>query len=403
MKPLKLFCPVMHYSWGKSAESSFVAELSKRQSAGRWSAADKPYAEFWIGAHPNAPAQVKSAGGSGSDSGSMPLNLLLAQRPEEILGISVLNRFGPQLPFLAKVLSINSALSIQAHPDKRKAELLHLRQPDRYPDSSHKPELAYALTPVSLLHGFRPVSEIRGFLSSIPELALVLDESADSLNVADIEAIYKKLLHVDDKRAAECCKQLYRRISQSEPLLPEEQWIFRLKDQYPEGDIGLFSFFLMNLQTLAPGEAIFIGANVVHAYLEGDLVECMANSDNVIRAGLTSKYRDAETLLQTLDYSVGAAKPLVPDVSVCGSLRRECYSVPAEEFALEKICGRGAVESIDPNKRVEILFCLQGSAELGLQSEKYMLDQANLLSYSGFCGAVPAKPSERKPFSSLYT
>ena len=145
--PLKLTCPVMHYPWGKYGNSSLIADLTNSPTAER----DEPFAEFWIGAHKKAPAETVV------DGKNWFLDKLIGKYPEELLGSFVQQKFGAELPFLFKVLSVRTALSIQAHPDKAQAVELHARDPENYPDANHKPEVAIALSPLTMLIGFRPL------------------------------------------------------------------------------------------------------------------------------------------------------------------------------------------------------------------------------------------------------
>uniref|UniRef100_A0A8C4PXN7 Mannose-6-phosphate isomerase n=1 Tax=Eptatretus burgeri TaxID=7764 RepID=A0A8C4PXN7_EPTBU len=175
----------------------------------------------------------------------------------QCLGECVHARFGAKLPFLFKVLSVNQSLSIQAHPNKANAEYLHAHHPEHYPDANHKPEMAIALTPFLGLCGFRPLCEILDFL--------------DVASGGDVSGSNGHLL-------------------------------LKLHKQFP-GDVGCFVIYFLNVLQLQPGDAMFLGANEPHAYLYGDCIECMACSDNTVRAGLTSKFIDVPTLCTMLNYT----------------------------------------------------------------------------------------------------
>ena len=359
-RPLLLDCTVQHYAWGRAAARSIIPSLLPGQIV------DKPYAELWMGAHPKAPATLLF------ESVETPLDVLIARFPDAVLGEQVARRFSGRLPFLFKILSIRTALSIQAHPNKSKAEQLHAEDPEHYPDDNHKPEVAIALSPVSLLYGFRPIADVLAWAKRAPEFAELLGADlvgtlSNGLDLpgedALLKQVYQQLFRTSAEKVTSLCHQLFRRLESSPCECSEEQWIVRLASEYPEGDVGLFSFFVLNLVTRIPGEGLFIGPSVPHAYLEGELAECMANSDNVIRAGLTPKYRDVATLLDIADYSARLPEVLLPiPSSVAQNVTK--YTIPAAEFAVTSISG--STESIDiaSKQSVELLFCIDGSAEL---------------------------------------
>lgn len=261
----------MPYAWGQYGSSSLVARLS-----GEPIQETQPYAELWYGAHPKAPSVV----------GSRFLNTILEEDPVGILGASSVRSFGPKLPFLAKVLSIRTALSIQAHPSLELAAELHRADPEHYPDTNHKPEVSYALSELELLHGIRKKID----LSCCPELqALIKGDNP-----------FFELMQLPEVRVREAALELVQRLKAQSPRSPEEAWILELCDDYPEGDIGFFCFFLLDYQRLPAGSVVITPPGVPHAYLRGELFECMANSDNVLRAGLTPKHRDIAGLLRVV-------------------------------------------------------------------------------------------------------
>jgi len=349
--PLRLFCPVQYYSWGKRGNQSLVAKLA--QHAER----DLPCAELWVGAHPKAPAMAETA------EKLVPLNRLIATDPAAYLGNQTIKRFGPELPFLFKILSVGEPLSIQAHPARTLAEELHRSNRAMYPDANHKPEVSYALTPMALLAGFRSRIDIAEQIAGCPELARLLGQqtidafSAQSQDSAAIRLVCQSLVKSQPGEVTEASKGLYRRLENSHSRGPEESWILSLKARYPEGDIGLFFFFLLNLLQLDCGQAIALPPGVPHAYLSGDVAECMAASDNVIRAGLTTKARDPEVLLRALDYSSGQPTQLALPSS--GQL----FNPPGiTEFALAT-CRVGDFE-LPAKQAPGLLFSVSGSGNL---------------------------------------
>uniref|UniRef100_A0A2K5DZ81 Mannose-6-phosphate isomerase n=1 Tax=Aotus nancymaae TaxID=37293 RepID=A0A2K5DZ81_AOTNA len=251
-----LSCAVQQYAWGKMGSNSEVARLLASSDPLAQIAEDKPYAELWMGTHPRGDAKILD-----NRISQKTLGQWIAEN-QDSLGSKVKDTFNGNLPFLFKVLSVETALSIQAHPNKELAEKLHLQAPQHYPDANHKPEMAIALTPFQGLCGFRPVEEIVTFLNM-----------AAGNNMEDI---FGELL-------------------------------MQLHQQYP-GDVGCFAIYFLNLLTLKPGEAMFLEANMPHAYLKGDCVECMACSDNTVRAGLTPKFIDVPTLCEMLSYTPSSSK-----------------------------------------------------------------------------------------------
>ncbi|XP_006888355.1 PREDICTED: mannose-6-phosphate isomerase isoform X2 [Elephantulus edwardii] len=245
-----------------------------------------------MGTHPRGNAKILD-----NRISQKTLGQWIADNPDS-LGSKVKDTFNGQLPFLFKVLSVKTALSIQAHPNKELAEKLHLQAPEHYPDANHKPEMAIALTPFQGLCGFRPVEETVAFLNM-----------AAGNNMEDING----------------------------------QLLLELHQQYP-GDIGCFAIYFLNLLTLKPGEAMFLEANVPHAYLKGDCVECMACSDNTVRAGLTPKFIDVPTLCEMLNYTPSPSKDrLFPQKRSQEDPYLSIYDPPVPDFTVMKIEVPGSV------------------------------------------------------------
>eukprot|EP01117_Protostelium_nocturnum_P008352 TRINITY_DN2980_c0_g2_i5.p1 TRINITY_DN2980_c0_g2~~TRINITY_DN2980_c0_g2_i5.p1 ORF type:complete len:364 (-),score=89.08 TRINITY_DN2980_c0_g2_i5:50-1141(-) len=295
-----------------------------------------------MGTHVSGPSKV-------DDGSNQYLHERLKEKTEEGGEIMKKEFEGVEgLPFLFKILSIRKALSIQAHPDKKLAEELHSKRPDWYKDDNHKPELAMALTQMEALCGFRPISQIQFFLQRVHELRNVVGDHISSafLNLKEGQE------EVEKKTAL---KQLFGSIMRRDPQYVEEQissliqrlknraeddkekkvydLAIRLNDQFPN-DVGILSIFLLNYIVLQPGQAIFLAANEPHAYLSGDCAECMACSDNVVRAGLTPKNKDVETLCSMLTYHAGPIEIL--EGEQINSFTR-IYRPPIKEFLLHHI------------------------------------------------------------------
>lgn len=294
---VRLDCPVQHYAWG-SGNDGLVARLSSSPDT------IKPCAELWMGTHPSGPSKLHQS--------SVSLS--------EYLG-------GRQLPFLFKVLSVKTALSIQAHPDKQLATILHAADPKNYPDDNHKPEMAIAVTPFEALCSFRQQTDIKEIWIKYKCLESIIEYSGD------VKRMFEAVMKCDSETAMIVSDNLYT-IYQSDPNDQLLSLFAKLWSQYPR-DVGCFCVFLLNYIQLAPGEAIFLAANEPHAYLSGDLVECMANSDNVVRAGLTPKFRDLETLLKMLTFRQFSPKSLLVEPIASGECRD--FKVPVSEFAVKMV------------------------------------------------------------------
>jgi mannose-6-phosphate isomerase class I len=303
---------------------------------------NKPFAELWMGAHPDLPSKVRL------ENTSVPLNELIESAPEQILGSAVARRFDERLPFLLKVLSAAKPLSIQVHPSKERAKEGFAREnaagiplsaeERNYKDENHKPELLAALTDFYGLRGFRPLDEIARTLDDVPEFHVLAADFEP--NPTALKRLYEKFMTLPQGEVDSVLDPLVRRLKQGEPFTREDRdyWLLRTDDQFSRGDHrdrGLFSFYLLNLIHLRPGEAMFLPAGVLHAYLEGSGMEIMANSNNVLRGGLTSKHVDIPELLNNVVFESRPADTL-GGVPTSGA-REWVYPTSAQEFELERI------------------------------------------------------------------
>ncbi len=332
-QPLRMRNKIQNYAWGTRNEQAFIPRL-----LGISPKPDVPYAELWMGDHPNAPSEVLFEGKS------VPLSDLLQRFAPQILGEKVTSRFGNRLPFLFKVLSAGEALSIQAHPDKDEARFLHARDPEHYPDDNHKPEIAIALDHLTALVGFRPLNELVHVVEKYPAFQMLAGQEETERflrlsNAARFSDFFRKLM----LRAIEHPAVLQSALSQMERTVTEngmdkerDELFLELRKKYGD-DIGLLVLYLLNLVHLKNGQAIFLKAGVPHAYVKGNIIECMANSDNVIRAGLTPKFKDVPALLDILTFETGAV-PVYNEKQLANYL----YRLPVNEFAVRRWrCAKG--------------------------------------------------------------
>ncbi|XP_016446651.1 mannose-6-phosphate isomerase 2-like [Nicotiana tabacum] len=335
---IKLICCVKNSDWGRIGRESTVARLYYRNT-GIEIDLDQPYAEFWMGTHESGPSYVVQGE-------KVTLKDWIERNPR-VLGDHVVKKWGTNLPFLFKVLSVAKALSIQAHPDKVLATSLHKEQPFVYKDDNHKPEMAFALTEFEALCGFVSLEELKVAVKTTPEIVEVIGnakaEQILNLNEDDgeeevrlvLQSAFTDIMSVRKDVIAEVLAKLISRLNiedQARHLTDKEQLILRLEKQYP-ADVGVLAAYLLNYVKLNPGEALYLGSNEPHAYLYGESVECMANSDNVIRAGLTPKHRDVKILCSMLTYRQGFPEILKGTVVNPYTMR---YLPPFDEFEVDR-------------------------------------------------------------------
>lgn len=274
------------YEWGKTGSRSAAARYAA--ATDEEIAQDKSYAELWMGTHPSKPSVETESGYSRKLSEMFDENKML-------MGHSVAEKYGDRLPFLFKILSIEKALSIQAHPDKKLAKKLREDDPEHYPDDNHKPEMTIAITPFEGFCGFRPLDQISSFISSVPEFKTILGDSASvfqstirgkertkdeeetKVNKAGLKSIFQSLMTTDEYQLKELAPKLVSRAKSEGNKFAGEHGgsefaalIERLNSQF-SNDIGLFVAFFLNYIKLAPGEAMFLRANDIHAYLSGGM------------------------------------------------------------------------------------------------------------------------------------
>jgi mannose-6-phosphate isomerase len=350
--------PIQTYAWGSRTA---IADLM-----GQKSPSAQPQAEIWMGAHPKAPSKVWC------EERWQPLDQLISQYPVEMLGAKVAHRFDSTLPYLFKVLAIGQPLSIQAHPDKKQAiegfrrenlENIDLDAPNRnYKDQHHKPECICALTPFWGACGFRTLPEMIALLGPVWPLPYnhVLTTLSRSFNPKGLRLLFQQLMHMKDKERKEMVALLVENALKLKENNIAYDWIVRLNDRYP-GDVGVLSPLLLNLIQLDPGEAIFLPSKQLHAYLDGLGIELMANSDNVLRGGLTPKYVDVDELMAILDFNPQRPDKLAYRVEKGAE---KSFHSPAEEFALCELSTTDSAPCQSGNRRkgAEIVLCVEGSA-----------------------------------------
>ena len=363
---------VQFYDWG---DAEWIPSL-----LGRPNPEGRPMAELWMGAHPSAASEVVLS------DGNMPLTELIEKDPEGVLGGKVAARFGGNFPFLFKVLAAGNPLSIQAHPDKKQAEEGFQRENDEgipldayhrnYKDDNHKPELITAVTDFHAMRGFRSPAEISreftGFFAGfdhpfyIPEAGGA--EEAEEAEERELRRFFQSVLsasEADLERAISCLLAEIKKQGREGVL--RYSWIEKLNQKYP-GDAGVLCPLFLHVIRLKPGEGMFLPAGELHAYLHGLGIELMANSDNVLRGGCTSKHIAKNELMKVLRFSDGVPEILRPEPDSRGEA---VYESKAEEFSLSLITvksGRG-YDAPDTGKAA-ILLCTEGSGTVRPQRGK---------------------------------
>ncbi|MET8153847.1 mannose-6-phosphate isomerase, class I [Actinoplanes sp. NPDC049668] len=316
---------VRPYAWGSRTS---IAELQ-----GRPSPSDTPEAELWLGAHPGDPSTV-----TGPD-GPISLATLIEEDPKGQLGAEVVDEFGARLPYLMKVLAAAAPLSLQAHPDAEYARRAYAAQeadpdaPRNYTDAHHKPEMLVALTPFDALCGFRAPDVSAALLAdlNIPRLAPVI--AALRTGPAGLRDAVRDLLTWPASDRPALIDEVVAAARAAVPATRGHELAIDLAGHYP-GDPGVLVALLLNHVRLAPGEAIWMPAGNLHAYLHGTGIEIMAASDNVLRGGLTPKRVDVEELLRVLRFEV-LDDPILPATEVAPGVTT--WQVPAREFALYRL------------------------------------------------------------------
>ncbi|MFI0239604.1 mannose-6-phosphate isomerase, class I [Streptomyces sp. NPDC016845] len=340
------------YAWGSTTA---IPHLLGTEPTG------EPQAEMWMGAHPGAPSQT--------DRG--PLDQVIAADPAATLGEPAADKFGPRLPFLLKLLAAGAPLSLQVHPDlvqakegyaAEEAKGVPVTAPDRnYKDANHKPELICALTEFDGLCGFRTPEEAARLLEGLG--VDTLKPYVDLLRAHPEEAALREVLTAVLSADRD---EMARTVADATAAARRIGGVYEpyagIAHHYP-GDPGVIAAMLLNHVRLQPGEALFLGAGVPHAYLNGLGVEIMANSDNVLRCGLTPKHVDVPELLRIVRFEATDPGVLRPEAGADGE---EVYDTPIDEFRLSRfVLPEGAPAHDVTDSTPQILLCTAGTVRAG--------------------------------------
>lgn len=373
---IQLKCYCNEYPWGKQGSQSAAARIASKTPGTDFKIDEsKPYAEMWYGTYPELPAYVLDSGENLQD--------VINKSPDELLGRRVIQKFGLDLPYLPKVLSIAKALPLQLHPNKSLASELHKRDPSSFTDPNHKPEIAIALSKFEAFCGFKPLNDIeqlmlleplQRFLPNIKKAKFddqtlkYVVQSMLSASESDVKEVEEALAKVD--------KSAFGKHTNIPELLP------RLQDQYGKTDPGsLVALIIMNYLVLQPGESIYIPADGIHAYLAGDIIECMARSNNVLNTGFCprAERNNVETFISSLTFTPHDAKEaILPSKPYEGSKdgHTKVYAPPMSEFnMLASDIPSGATEHLTAVSGPSSLICTQGWGEFKADGKTYEIKE----------------------------
>jgi mannose-6-phosphate isomerase len=358
----KLINSVQNYAWGSKTALTELYGVQNPQNL--------PMAELWMGAHPKSSSKVQENGQPRS------LRDVIDADQNAALGQAVAERFG-ELPFLFKVLCADQPLSIQVHPNKKASEIgfakenadgIPLDAAERnYKDPNHKPELVFALTPFLAMNAFREFSEIVSLLQPVSGAHPAIAHFLQKPDAESLAQLFASLLNMqgDEKSLAIGVLKAALNSQQGEPW----ETIRVISEFYPD-DSGLFSPLLLNVVKLAPGEAMFLFAETPHAYLKGVALEVMANSDNVLRAGLTPKYIDIPELVANVKFEAKPAGELLTQPVKNGS--ELGFPIPVEDFAFS-LHDLSATPAELAQDSAAIVFCVEGETVLARDEQQLVL------------------------------
>ncbi|WP_392508143.1 mannose-6-phosphate isomerase, class I [Naumannella halotolerans] len=338
---------VQHYAWGTT---DAIAELLGTPATG------EPQAEYWLGAHSSAPSKLSDGRG---------LDIAITEHPA-LLGESVRRRFGDRLPFLLKILSAAKALSLQAHPSRSQAEEGYRAEESaglardaverNYRDDWPKPEAIIARTEFSGLCGFRSVAAAREALNLFNAPRELVTELSGA---APLEHAFLAALELTERQVRKVVDTAHTYAEAGGPAGRDARTVLQLARDFPD-DPGIVAALMLNRVDLQPGEALFLGAGNMHAYLHGTGIEIMANSDNVLRGGLTPKHIDVAELSRVVDFSPEVPRVLHPVPEGPGISR---YPTPAPEFAIWEVRDPVAA-SVPATDAPRILLSVAGDLRL---------------------------------------
>jgi mannose-6-phosphate isomerase len=356
-KIFKLKGKVQHYAWGGD---HFIPHWLRIENTEK-----KPFAEYWMGAHPSASSTIIINGKEEK------LYDLIQQDAASFIGEKVNNTFG-ELPYLFKILDVKDMLSIQVHPSKASAakgfeeedakDVAINASTRNYKDKNHKPEVMVALSEFWLLHGFLMEDKLLKVLQTVPEFnrfeSIVMEKG--------YKGLYEHVMLMPQAEVDQLLGSLVERetMRKKNNELTKQQpgwWVAKLYEnetQLSNIDRGIFSIYFFNIVKTEPGEAVFQGAGLPHAYLEGQNVELMANSDNVLRGGLTPKHIDVPELIKHTIFE-GIEPNIMKGINLTSGEKN--YPCPVEDFGISKLELKAGENYTTEATSLEIIVIIEGT------------------------------------------
>ncbi|KAF1962917.1 mannose-6-phosphate isomerase [Byssothecium circinans] len=376
-KVLQLKCYCNQYPWGKQGSNSLAATLCLKTPGTDFKIdEDSPYAEMWMGTYPELPSYVLETGEDLQD--------VLDKHSEVLIGKKVIDRFNyTDLPFLPKVLSIAKALPLQLHPNKTLASKLHSQKPDQFTDPNHKPEIALALGDFEAFCGFKPLEDIESLLQLAPLQQFLPSIKKPEFDNQELKHVVKTMLEASAETIADVNEAL-RKLPKSDfgkdTYIPD--LIPRLSKQYDKTDNGtVVALITMNYLQLKAGDSIYIPADGIHAYLSGDIIECMARSNNVLNTGFCPRAdRDSvETFCSSLTFTPHDAKEaiLAPQKFERGTQgKTKLYAPPLSEFSMFNVeLKDGEAETISALGGPAIMLVSKGEGTMKADGKEHKLSE----------------------------
>ncbi|KAK0664540.1 RmlC-like cupin domain-containing protein [Cercophora samala] len=364
-----------NYPWGKQGEKSLAVQLHKKTDPKFEIKKDEFYSELWFGDYPDFPARVLETGELLQD--------VLQKHKEELLGKKVIEELGGQLPFLPKILSIAKALPLQIHPNKELAAKLHQKDSENFTDSNHKPEIAIALSKFEVFAGWKPLEEVQSLFKRLEALQQFVPAGTENWSELTLREVTRSLLQADESTVKSVEEALAKA---SKEDLGTQTYILdllpRLQDQYGATDNGsLVALLCMNFLVLDAGDAIYIPADGIHAYLSGDIVECMARSNNVLNAGFCppADRNNIDMFADTLTFkpSTRSKDDVILPPQDQGKFK--VYRPPMSEFDMLRISLlQGEGEDIEAHQGPGVMIVTHGNGTMLADGKTFRLEEGSI-------------------------
>lgn len=375
---IQLKCSCNNYPWGRVGRQSLAARLCEKTNPDFKVEDGKEYSEMWMGTYPELPSYSLKTGED--------LQAILDKNKDKLIGRTVVDKFGSNLPFLPKILSIAKALPLQIHPDIELSQKLHEKDSEKFTDPNHKPEIAVALGKFEAFVGFKPLNDVQHLMGLEP-LRQFMPQSTDyKFNDDTLREICRNILKAPEANVAAALKGL---LSIPSEQYEKQSYILdlarRLREQYGSTDNGnLIALVCMNYLVLEAGSALYIPADGIHAYLSGDIVECMARSNNVLNTGFCPRAdRDSVDLFaEALTFKQhDPGEPVLErkPSDKSGNGRTTEFKPPMSEFnMLVTELSAGETEAVKPIMGPSILFVTSGFGRMRVESHEHALEEGSI-------------------------